>query len=83
MIRYGMTKAAQASVARGLAESVAGTAVTVNSVLAGRWRRKVPAISSRANFLRPPGYFTASEAASPNRRDKAEWTYKMLGPSGM
>jgi NAD(P)-dependent dehydrogenase (short-subunit alcohol dehydrogenase family) len=36
MIRYGMTKAAQVSVARGLAESVAGTAVTVNSVLAGR-----------------------------------------------
>jgi NAD(P)-dependent dehydrogenase (short-subunit alcohol dehydrogenase family) len=35
MIHYGMTKTAQAAVARGLAESVAGTGVTVNSVLAG------------------------------------------------
>jgi NAD(P)-dependent dehydrogenase (short-subunit alcohol dehydrogenase family) len=35
MIHYGMTKTAQIAVARGLAESLAGTAVTVNSVLPG------------------------------------------------
>jgi len=35
MIHYGMTKTAQISVARGLAESVSGTGVTVNSVLPG------------------------------------------------
>jgi NAD(P)-dependent dehydrogenase (short-subunit alcohol dehydrogenase family) len=35
MIQYGMTKTAQVAVARGLAESVAGTGVTVNSVLPG------------------------------------------------
>ncbi len=35
MIHYGMTKTAQVAVARGLAESVAGTGVTVNSVLPG------------------------------------------------
>jgi NAD(P)-dependent dehydrogenase (short-subunit alcohol dehydrogenase family) len=35
MIHYGMTKAAQIAVARGLAESVAGTRITVNSVLPG------------------------------------------------
>jgi NAD(P)-dependent dehydrogenase (short-subunit alcohol dehydrogenase family) len=35
MIHYGMTKTAQVAVARGLAESVAGTGVTVNSILAG------------------------------------------------
>jgi NAD(P)-dependent dehydrogenase (short-subunit alcohol dehydrogenase family) len=35
MIQYGMTKTAQIAVARGLAESVAGTGVTVNSVLPG------------------------------------------------
>jgi NAD(P)-dependent dehydrogenase (short-subunit alcohol dehydrogenase family) len=35
MVHYGMTKTAQVAVARGLAESCAGTAVTVNSVLAG------------------------------------------------
>lgn len=35
MIHYGMTKAAQIAVARGLAEHVAGTNITVNSVLPG------------------------------------------------
>ncbi len=35
MIHYGMTKTAQIAVARGLAESVAGSGVTVNSILAG------------------------------------------------
>jgi len=35
MIHYGMTKTAQVAVARGLAESVAGTGVTINSILAG------------------------------------------------
>jgi NAD(P)-dependent dehydrogenase (short-subunit alcohol dehydrogenase family) len=35
MIHYGMTKTAQLAVSRGLAESVAGTGVTVNSVLPG------------------------------------------------
>ncbi|MGB7197424.1 MAG: SDR family NAD(P)-dependent oxidoreductase [Acidobacteriaceae bacterium] len=35
MIHYGMTKTAQLAIARGLAESVAGTGVTVNSVLPG------------------------------------------------
>ncbi len=34
-IQYGMTKTAQLAVARGLAETTAGTAVTVNSVLVG------------------------------------------------
>src|SRR6195256_5957229 len=35
MIHYGMTKTAQLAVSRGLAESVAGTGITVNSVLPG------------------------------------------------
>ncbi len=35
MVHYGMTKSAQLSVSRGLAEITAGTAVTVNSVLPG------------------------------------------------
>jgi NAD(P)-dependent dehydrogenase (short-subunit alcohol dehydrogenase family) len=35
MVHYGMTKTAQLAVARGIAESVAGTGVTVNSVLPG------------------------------------------------
>lgn len=35
MIHYGMTKTAQIAVARGLAESLAGTGITVNSILPG------------------------------------------------
>jgi NAD(P)-dependent dehydrogenase (short-subunit alcohol dehydrogenase family) len=35
MIHYGMTKTAQLAISRGLAESVAGTRITVNSVLPG------------------------------------------------
>jgi NAD(P)-dependent dehydrogenase (short-subunit alcohol dehydrogenase family) len=38
MIHYGMTKTAQLAVARGLAESLKGTAITVNSILAGPTR---------------------------------------------
>ncbi|OAI18281.1 MULTISPECIES: SDR family NAD(P)-dependent oxidoreductase [Methylomonas] len=40
MIHYGMTKAAQIAVARGLAEHVAGTGITVNSVLPGPTRSR-------------------------------------------
>lgn len=35
MIHYGMTKTAQVAIARGVAQSVVGTGVTVNSVLVG------------------------------------------------
>jgi NAD(P)-dependent dehydrogenase (short-subunit alcohol dehydrogenase family) len=35
MVHYGMTKAAQIAVARGIAETVAGSGITVNSVLPG------------------------------------------------
>jgi NAD(P)-dependent dehydrogenase (short-subunit alcohol dehydrogenase family) len=35
MIHYGMTKTAQLAISRGIAETMAGTAVTVNAVLAG------------------------------------------------
>jgi len=35
MIHYGMTKTAQIAISRGLAEAVAGTGITVNSILPG------------------------------------------------
>jgi NAD(P)-dependent dehydrogenase (short-subunit alcohol dehydrogenase family) len=35
MVHYGMTKTAQVAVARGIAETVAGSGVTVNSVMPG------------------------------------------------
>jgi NAD(P)-dependent dehydrogenase (short-subunit alcohol dehydrogenase family) len=40
MIHYGMTKAAQIAVARGLAETTAGTGITVNSILPGPTRSR-------------------------------------------
>ncbi len=40
MIHYGMTKTAQLAVSRGLAEAVAGTEITVNSVLPGPTRSR-------------------------------------------
>lgn len=41
MIDYGTTKTAQLALARGLAESVAGTGVTVNAVLPGPTRSEI------------------------------------------
>jgi NAD(P)-dependent dehydrogenase (short-subunit alcohol dehydrogenase family) len=38
MIHYGMTKTAQVAIARGIAESVAGTGISVNSILPGPTR---------------------------------------------
>lgn len=54
MIHYGMTKTAQLAVARGLAETTAGTGVTVNSVLAGPTasegaKRFIEAMKAREN----------------------------------
>ncbi|KQV50255.1 oxidoreductase [Pelomonas sp. Root1217] len=40
MIHYGMTKTAQLAVSRGLAETLAGTGITVNSVLPGPTRSR-------------------------------------------
>ena len=40
MIHYGMTKTAQLALARGLAQTMAGTGVTVNAVLPGPTRSK-------------------------------------------
>jgi NAD(P)-dependent dehydrogenase (short-subunit alcohol dehydrogenase family) len=41
MIDYGVTKTAQIAIARGLAETTAGTGVTVNSVLPGPTRSEI------------------------------------------
>jgi NAD(P)-dependent dehydrogenase (short-subunit alcohol dehydrogenase family) len=41
MIDYGMTKTAQLAISRGVAESVAGTGVTVNSILPGPTRSEI------------------------------------------
>jgi NAD(P)-dependent dehydrogenase (short-subunit alcohol dehydrogenase family) len=55
MIHYGVTKTAQIAVARGLAETLAGTGVTVNSVLPGPTKSRgvtdfVAALGTGASF---------------------------------
>jgi len=55
MIHYGLTKTAQIALARGLAETVAGTGVTVNSVLPGPTRSRglddfIAAVGAGASF---------------------------------
>jgi NAD(P)-dependent dehydrogenase (short-subunit alcohol dehydrogenase family) len=62
MVHYGVTKTAQIAVARGIAESVAGTGISVNSVLPGPTRSRgvgdfVAAMSKRAGLT--PAEFEA------------------------
>jgi NAD(P)-dependent dehydrogenase (short-subunit alcohol dehydrogenase family) len=62
MVHYGVTKTAQIAVARGIAESVAGTGITVNSVLPGPTRSRgvgdfVAAMSKQAGIT--PAEFEA------------------------
>jgi NAD(P)-dependent dehydrogenase (short-subunit alcohol dehydrogenase family) len=59
MIHYGMTKTAQLAISRGLAETTAGTGVTVNSVLPG------PTASEGVNEF-------VDQMASASKKTKAE-----------
>ena len=79
MIHYGMTKTAQLAVARGLAETLAGTGVTVNSVLPGPTASEgvgtfvadlataegIGRRDRRARVLRHSAALVASSSASP------------------
>jgi NAD(P)-dependent dehydrogenase (short-subunit alcohol dehydrogenase family) len=58
MVHYGTTKTAQLAVARGLAETLAGTGVTVNSVLPGPTRSE-----GVEKFIEQAGRATGKTAA--------------------
>src|SRR5260221_11253954 len=60
MIHYGMTKTAQLAISRGLAETTAGTGVTVNTVLPG------PTASEGANEF-------VDRLAASSKQTKAEF----------
>ena len=62
MIHYGMTKTAQLAISRGLAETTAGTGVTVNAVLPGPTRS-----DGVADFL---GKLAQQTGASPAEMEK-------------
>jgi NAD(P)-dependent dehydrogenase (short-subunit alcohol dehydrogenase family) len=62
MIHYGMTKTAQIAVARGLAEAVAATGITVNSVLPGPTRSRGVEACVEALAAREGKSFEAFEA---------------------
>ena len=73
MVHYGMTKTAQVSVARGLAETVAGAGVTVNSVLPG------PTASEGVeSFLQS---MSKEQKLSPAEIEK--WFFKEARPSSL
>jgi NAD(P)-dependent dehydrogenase (short-subunit alcohol dehydrogenase family) len=73
MIHYGMTKTAQLAISRGLAETTAGTGVTVNTVLPG------PTASEGANEF-------VDRMASSSKRTKAEFEaefFRSVRPSSL
>jgi NAD(P)-dependent dehydrogenase (short-subunit alcohol dehydrogenase family) len=80
MVHYGMTKTAQLALSRGIAESIAGTGVTVNAVLPGptltegvprsssKWRTPWSIFAARRHRRPPVRRFVwtaASSAVSP------------------
>ena len=74
MIHYGMTKTAQLAISRGLAETTAGTGVTVNTVLPG------PTASEGANE------FVDRLAAASSKQTKAEFEaefFRSVRPSSL
>ncbi|TBC86524.1 SDR family oxidoreductase [Rhizobium leguminosarum] len=71
MIDYGMTKTAQLAISRGLAETVAGTGVTVNSVLPGPTNSEI-----MSNWMK------ATAASEGITQDEAEQNFlKTLRPT--
>jgi NAD(P)-dependent dehydrogenase (short-subunit alcohol dehydrogenase family) len=75
MIHYGMTKAAQIAVARGLAESLAGTGITVNSVLPGPTKSR--GVGDFVAKLRP------KPRASPSRNSRHEFFSRKWRPTSL
>ena len=73
MIHYGMTKTAQLAISRGLAETTAGTGVTVNTVLPG------PTASEGANEF-------VDHLAASSKQTKAEFEaefFRSVRPSSL
>jgi NAD(P)-dependent dehydrogenase (short-subunit alcohol dehydrogenase family) len=64
MIHYGMTKTAQLAIARGLAETTAGTGITVNSVLPGPTASEGASTFLERNGVSESEFFTKMRPSS-------------------
>ena len=73
MIHYGMTKTAQLAISRGLAETTAGTGITVNTVLPG------PTASDGVNVF---VYDLAKSAKKTKAEIEAEF-FRTMRPSSL
>jgi len=72
MIHYGVTKTAQLAISRGLAEALAGTAITVNSILPGPTKSRgvgefVDTLAQARACRLPPSRRSSSRRCDPPR----------------
>lgn len=80
MVHYGMTKAAQLAVARGMAQQTKGTGVTVNSVLPGPTRAAAIADFLKSVSTNPDGAPQEHEAEFFEKHRSASLLQRMIEP---
>jgi NAD(P)-dependent dehydrogenase (short-subunit alcohol dehydrogenase family) len=80
MVHYGMTKAAQLAVARGMAQQTKGTGVTVNSVLPGPTRAAAIADFLKSVSTNPDGTPQEHEAEFFEKHRSSSLLQRMIEP---
>lgn len=80
MVHYGMTKAAQLAVARGMAQQTKGTGVTVNSVLPGPTRAAAIADFLKSVSSNPDGTTQEHEAEFFSKHRSSSLLQRMIEP---
>lgn len=81
MIHYGMTKTAQLSISRGLAELTRGTKVTVNSVLPGPTRAEGIEAFLRSQSKKPDAPLAELEAEFFEKARASSLLQRMIDPA--
>ena len=80
MVHYGMTKAAQLAVARGMAQATKGTGVTVNSVLPGPTRSEGIIAFLKSVSTNPEGTVKEHEVEFFSKHRPASLLQRMIEP---